>query len=101
MSTPQHILDQLTAAWGSAAAIHPAPIQAAPIHSKPIDLARAQAEPKHVTPAPVRLERPTPICSGHASPFDLIDERDPKRPSYIRSTCRACGRFVGYRRDDR
>lgn len=36
-------------------------------------------------------------CVVHLQPFDAIESEDPKRPGFIRSDCRRCGRFLGYR----
>lgn len=36
-------------------------------------------------------------CGSHLPPFDAIEERDPKRFGFVRSTCRLCGRFLGHR----
>jgi hypothetical protein len=44
----------------------------------------------------VAIER----CSFHIPPFDAIEWEDPQRPGYIRSDCRLCGCFLGYRPKD-
>lgn len=36
-------------------------------------------------------------CRYHIMPFDAIEDEDPRRPGAIRSVCRHCGRFLGYR----
>ncbi len=59
---------------------------------------KQEAEP--VATTPIRLERPTRICASHTPPFDMIEQAVPKRPGFVRSTCRACGRFLGYREVD-
>jgi hypothetical protein len=39
----------------------------------------------------------TQDCRPHNRPEKYIDAPDPNRPSWIRTTCRVCGRFIGYR----
>jgi hypothetical protein len=36
-------------------------------------------------------------CKEHLLPFDAIEITDIQRPGWVRSTCRLCGRFLGYR----
>ena len=36
-------------------------------------------------------------CSTHLPPFDTNDTADPRRPGWVRSECRKCGAFHGYR----
>ena len=36
-------------------------------------------------------------CVNHLQPFDAIEREEPTRPGFIRSDCRRCGRFLGYR----
>ena len=36
-------------------------------------------------------------CMEHLLPFDAIETTDIQRPGWVRSTCRLCGRFLGYR----
>lgn len=47
---------------------------------------------------PVLLERFRNSCRPHNNPNNYIDTPATNRPGWIRSTCRVCGRFVGYRR---
>ena len=39
-------------------------------------------------------------CSPHNNPANYIDTPDEKRPGFIKSHCRVCGKFIGYRRID-
>lgn len=55
-------------------------------------------EPKQF--AGVLLTGKTEPCQGHPQPLDMIDEPDKSRPGFIRSKCRHCGKFLGYRRDN-
>ncbi len=41
----------------------------------------------------VAIER----CKSHLPPFDAIESADAFRPGWLRSTCRRCGKFLGYR----
>ena len=47
---------------------------------------------------PALIEHLRPNCRPHNNPANYSDKPAPNRPGWIRSTCRACGRFVGYRR---
>jgi hypothetical protein len=37
------------------------------------------------------------LCISHNPPFDLIERPDVNRRGWIRSECRVCGKFIGYR----
>lgn len=52
----------------------------------------------HLTAAaiPTPTKKP-PRCLQHNNPKDWLDEPATARPGWIRSTCRRCGAFVGYR----
>ena len=36
-------------------------------------------------------------CQPHNNPENYIDVPAPNRPGWIRTTCRVCSRFIGYR----
>ena len=36
-------------------------------------------------------------CRSHLLPFDSVEILDANRPGMIRSSCRRCGRFLGFR----
>lgn len=36
-------------------------------------------------------------CETHLPPFDTVESEDKNRHGWIRSECRQCGRFIGYR----
>jgi len=38
-----------------------------------------------------------PDCRPHHNPSNYIDTPATNRPSWIRTSCRVCGRFIGYR----
>lgn len=46
---------------------------------------------------PALVDYLRPVCRPHNSPANYIDSPAPNRPGWIRSTCRVCGKFVGYR----
>lgn len=76
------LLDSLQAAWGQAEAV-----------------TRPGPRPMAITslPAVVGGGVATVRCQSHLPPFDAICTPDPKRRGWIRSQCRLCGRFLGYR----
>lgn len=48
---------------------------------------------------PALLAHQRPTCRPHNNPANYIDTPAPGRPGWIRTTCRVCGRFVGYRQN--
>ena len=40
-------------------------------------------------------------CSQHIDPQDWLDKPAPGRPGWVRSTCRRCGTFVGFRHQNK
>lgn len=49
---------------------------------------------------PALLAHLHPNCKPHNNPDNYIDTPATNRLGWIRSTCRVCGRFIGYRRND-
>lgn len=77
MTTPKTILAVLQNAWGSSPVV-------------PV----AVFESLRVQGVGVSMER----CETHLPPFDAVETKDSRRPGWIRSDGRLCGRFIGYRR---
>lgn len=46
---------------------------------------------------PALIEYLRSNCQPHNTPANYMDKPVPNRPGWIRSTCRVCGRFVGFR----
>lgn len=46
---------------------------------------------------PALIEHLRPNCNPHNNPDNYIDVPDDRRPGWVRSTCKLCGCFVGYR----
>jgi hypothetical protein len=84
------LLSRLRAAWGE-------PLTAPETHAATEAGSEADragvAELDAIKAAGVATER----CRWHLPPFDALEEPDRLRPGYIRSTCRLCGTFLGYR----
>lgn len=49
------------------------------------------------TAADLLAARPPRRCLTHTDPADYLDEPASNRPGYIRTVCRRCGCFLGYR----
>lgn len=49
------------------------------------------------TAAELLADRTPRRCWTHTDPREWLDEPAHRRPGFIRSTCRRCGGFVGYR----
>lgn len=96
MTTPADVLNQLKTAWTTAAVASVLPTTDAPA----ADLLATDApqnKPKQF--GGVLLSQKTEPCRGHSQPLEMIDEPDKARSGFIRSKCRHCGKFLGYRRD--
>ncbi len=78
MKTLQTILATLQNAWG------------------PPVVSVALVESLRVQSVGVSMEH----CETHLPPFDAVETKDTRRPGWIRSDCRLCGRFIGYRPAD-
>jgi hypothetical protein len=46
---------------------------------------------------PSLIDYLTPDCRPHNNPANYIDSPARNRLGWVRTTCRVCGRFVGYR----
>ena len=108
MQTDPYILQKLQAAWNVPVAIvsvtgrraadcFGVDVAGEPLRHKPSDADRAPTPVMEAIPAirlgGVAIER----CLTHYPPYDLVDVPDSSRPGWIRSTCRKCGTFMGYR----
>lgn len=83
--TPPEILAALQAAWGQTIATPAKSPEQIIVPLKP------QAAPIATEPPKARR-----ICPSHIQPFDAIETPAPRRPGWIRVTCRRCGRFIGF-----
>ncbi len=83
MTTPTEILNQLQAAWTTAAITSVEGLQKRPTKFGGVLLAGNTAR-----------------CREHLPPFDAIEKPDKRRLGFIRSKCRHCGKFLGYRRNN-
>jgi hypothetical protein len=86
MTPPPELLEQLRTVWLS-------PPTKAPGTK---DAAASIASIDAVRHGGVAVDR----CASHILPFNAIESEDPKRPGFIRSDCKLCGRFLGYRPKD-
>ncbi len=87
------LLAQLQTAWGSPVC-DVSPVAIAPTIETREPRKAVTGAPNATTPHNAGT---VTACGSHLPPFDAIEERDPKRFGYVRSTCRLCGRFLGYR----
>lgn len=78
MTSPE-LLQRLQAAW------HVVPVA--------VSTLKAETGASSMTPA----KRANRDCEPHVPPFDQVDEPDRTRSGWVRSRCRRCGRFLGYR----
>jgi len=67
----------------------------------PVDVALSAELPdaftKVAATSPENSPNKSPVCSQHNNPRDWTNEPAPGRPGWIRTTCRRCGSFIGYR----
>ena len=82
--TAAAVLAQLQSAWNAAPALPPTPATV-PLIVSPL----VEGTPKR----PAR-------CPIHTDAGDWLDEPDDNRRGWIRTSCRRCGAFIGYRPTD-
>jgi hypothetical protein len=90
--TPPELLERLRTAWTTTQPIAK-PATAGDANRGAIDAAGTVANMESVRADGIAVER----CTHHILPFDAIEYEDPRRPGFIRSDCRLCGCFLGYR----
>lgn len=97
---PGGISTSRTSTWNS-------PSWAAPAPGGPAGISTATGDRPTGTPSGISARKPTAAellaarpprrCLTHTNPADWLDEPARNRPGYIRTVCRRCGCFLGYR----